>query len=170
MCLNNGVNVMTEQEQNIQHCFPVTRTSFCINGDEFDLELLKDQLRICPTVAWKKGEFRHDHGGNRYYQIHPDISAGQYSFSHWRYSTEYERVSDIKYSISLILEKFVPLLDILIKAKAQDTLSYQISIAMKRVEMEKQLVLPAMILPGELIAFADKIGAEISFDLDGIIC
>lgn len=160
---------MTNQEKNVQQCFPLTRTSFCISADDFFPELLTQQLEISPTAAWKKGQLRQDRGGNKYYEKHPNISVGQYTFSHWRYSTEYEQVYDIIQSISKVLEKFVPLTDTLIQSKTRCALSYQISIAMKRADGEEQSVFPGMILSKDVIEFADIIGAEISFDFEGMI-
>ena len=48
------------------------------------------------------------------------------------------------------------------------TSSYQISLAMKRVNPEAPFVFPGMMLSKEVIAFADRIGAEISLDFEGI--
>ena len=59
---------MTNQEINVQQCFPLTRTSFCISADDFFPELLTQQLGISPTAAWKKGQLRQDRGGNKYYE------------------------------------------------------------------------------------------------------
>ena len=74
--------MMINEVKNIAKCFPLTKTSFCINGDEFPPELLTEQFHLSPTVAWRKGELRKDFGGNRYYEKHPDIFPGQYTFSH----------------------------------------------------------------------------------------
>ena len=72
-------------------------------------------------------------------------------------------------SASLILEEFVPLIDKLLYLKAQYSLSYRICIAIKREKKEEQIVFPGMILSRNLIEFVNIIGAEISFDFDGMI-
>ena len=159
---------MAEQEKHINPCFPLTRVSFCIDGDDLVPESMTEQLGFPPTTSWRKGEVRQDRDGNRYYEKHQEVSSGQYASSHWCYSTEYEQVHDIMQPISLILERFVPLLDILIRARVWTQFTYHISIAMKRVNTEEPFVFPEMILSYDVIAFADAIGAEISFDLEGM--
>ena len=148
--------------------FPMIRTSFCINGEQFNPDYLTEQLHLSPAVAWSRGELRKDHGGNRYYEKHPDMYPGKYTYSHWRYSTEYEQVYDIMQSATLILDAFEPLIDTLLRIKSQFSLSYQISIAIKRKKTKEQIVFPGMILSRNLIQFAAVLGAEISWDFEGI--
>lgn len=160
---------MTAQESHAQRNFPFTKASFCICGEDFPHEALTEQLGISPTAAWRKGEVRRDRDGNRYYELHPDVSPGQYPYSLWRYSTEYEAVSDVMQSVSVILEKFAPLCDVLIRAKSQFSLSYQICIAMKRGDENGTVIFPEMKMSGAVIKFVDAIGAVIYFDFEGII-
>ena len=59
----------------------------------------------------------------------------------------------------------------IVHSESEPSLSYQIGIAMKRVnkeEQEEQFVFPEMILSKELIEFADTVSAEISLDFEGM--
>lgn len=160
---------MIISDEGIIRSFPLIRTSFCISGEEFDPDYITKQIHSSPTMAWRKGDIRRDWGENSYYEKHPNISCGKYTYSCWWYSTEYKQAYDIMESASLILEEFVPLIDKLLYLKAQYSLSYQICIAIKREKKEEQIVFPGMILSRNLIEFVNIIGAEISLDFDGMI-
>ncbi|WP_449622910.1 DUF4279 domain-containing protein [Robertmurraya sp. Marseille-Q9965] len=121
---------------------------FNIIGDEYDIEVISEQLGIEPTNYYKKGDKI----------LNKEIQRKE---TCWSISSGYQISLDINDQLEKILSIIKPKRKILNKLREQYKLDYKFIIVI-RVEENQS---PAIYLENEVIEFANNIKADFDFDL-----
>ncbi|CAM2813992.1 DUF4279 domain-containing protein [Paenibacillus sediminis] len=119
-----------------------------IYGDNFNPQIITDQLNIQPHMSWQKG----------------DSVEGKSTVRNktcWRFSTGYQESLDINDQLSVIIERFQGESEKLIELIKAHNLEILVSIVINIEENQK----PAMNFNKETISFIHQIGAEVDIDL-----
>ncbi|KKC50155.1 hypothetical protein VE23_24415 [Paenibacillus sp. D9] len=121
---------------------------FDIYGDDFNPQIITDQLNIQPHTSWRKGDS---------VEGKPIVRKK----SCWSFSTGYQESLDINDQLSEIIERFQGESEKLIELKKAHNLEILVSIVINIEENQK----PAMNFNKEAISFIHQIGAEVDIDL-----